>query len=66
MSTPGTYIKFEKLDFLRMEYTSEQNLFKSLALFDFEPSCVQEDAFVLRNNKLQKEMCSNNCTIHSK
>ena len=47
MSIRGTYIKskrlFDKLSSFGIKYTSEQKLFKSLALFDFESICVQEE-----------------------
>ena len=36
---------FDKLDSFGMKYTSEQKLFKNLAIFDFESTCVQEEAF---------------------
>ena len=36
---------FDKLDSFRIEYTSEQTLFKNLAIFDFESICVQEESF---------------------
>ena len=36
---------FDKLDFFGINYTSQQNLFKNLALFDFEPICVQDESF---------------------
>ena len=34
---------FEKLDSFGIKYTSEQKLFKNLAKFDFESTCVQEE-----------------------
>ena len=34
---------FDKLDSFGIRYTSEQNLFKDLAIFDFESTCVQEE-----------------------
>ena len=36
---------FDKLDSFGIEYTNEQTLFKNLAIFDFEPICVQEESF---------------------
>ena len=36
---------FEKLDFLRIEYTNEQTLLKNLAIFVFEPFSMQEEGF---------------------
>ena len=36
---------FDKLDSFGINYTSEQKLFKNLAIFDFESICVQEDTF---------------------
>ena len=36
---------FDKLDSFGMKYTSEQNFFKNLAIFDFESICVQEETF---------------------
>ena len=36
---------FDKLDSFGINYTSEQKLFKSLAIFDFESICVQEETF---------------------
>ena len=36
---------FDKLDSFGINYTSEQKLFKSLALFDSESTCVQEETF---------------------
>ena len=33
---------FDKLDFFGIKYTSEQNLFKNLAIFDLESICVLE------------------------
>ena len=51
MSVRGTYIKskyqtlFDKLDSFGIKYTSEQKLFKNLAIFDFESICVQEETF---------------------
>ena len=35
----------DKLDSFGINYTSEQKLFKSLAIFDFESVCVQKEAF---------------------
>ena len=35
----------DKLDFFGINYTSEQELFKKLAIFDFESICVQEETF---------------------
>ena len=34
---------FDKLDSFGIKYTSDQKLFKSLAIFDFESVCVQEE-----------------------
>ena len=34
---------FDKLDSFGIKYTSEQKLFKNLAIFDFESICVQEE-----------------------
>ena len=36
---------FDKLDSFGIKYTSEQKLFKSLAIFDFESLCVQKETF---------------------
>ena len=36
---------FHKLDSFGIKYTSEQKLFKNLAIFDFESICVQEESF---------------------
>ena len=36
---------FDKLDSFGIKYTSEQKLFKNLAIFDFESICVQEETF---------------------
>ena len=36
---------FDKLDSFGINYTSEQTLFKTLATFDFESFCVQEETF---------------------
>ena len=36
---------FDKLDSFGIKYTSEQKLFKHLAIFDFESICVQEETF---------------------
>ena len=36
---------FDKLDSFGIKYTSQQKLFKSLAKFDFEAICVQEESF---------------------
>ena len=36
---------FDKLDSFGIKYTSEQKLFKSLAIFVFESICVQEETF---------------------
>ena len=36
---------FDKLDSFGIKYTSEQKLFKNLALFDFESICVREETF---------------------
>ena len=36
---------FDKRDLLGFNYTSEQKLFKNLAIFDFESICVQEETF---------------------
>ena len=35
----------DKFDSFSIKYTSEQKLFKILAVFDFEPICVQEETF---------------------
>ena len=35
----------DKLDFFGVKYTSQQKLFKNLAIFDFESICVQEESF---------------------
>ena len=35
----------DKLDSFGFEYTSEQKLFKNLAIFEFESICVQEESF---------------------
>ena len=36
---------FDKLDFFSIPYTKEQQLFKNLAVFDFESICVREEQF---------------------
>ena len=36
---------FDKLESFRIEYTIEQTLFKNLAIFEFEPICVQGESF---------------------
>ena len=36
---------FDKLDSFGIKYTSQQKLFKNLAIFDFESICVQEESF---------------------
>ena len=36
---------FDKLDSFGINYTSEQKLYKNLAIFDFESICVQEETF---------------------
>ena len=36
---------FDKLDSFGIKYTSQQKLFKNLAIFDFESICVQEKSF---------------------
>ena len=36
---------FDKLDSFGIKYTSEQKIFKNLAIFDFESICVQEEIF---------------------
>ena len=36
---------FDKLDSFGIKYTSEQKLFKKLAIFDFESICVQKETF---------------------
>ena len=36
---------FDKPDSFAINYTSEQKLFKNLAIFDFESICVQEETF---------------------
>ena len=36
---------FDKLDSFGIDNTNEQTLFKNLDLFDFEPTCVQEESF---------------------
>ena len=36
---------FDKLDSFGIKYTSEQKLFKNLAIFDFESICVQGETF---------------------
>ena len=41
--TQGTL--FDKLDCFGIEYTNEQTLFKSLAIFDFESIFVQKESF---------------------
>ena len=50
MSIRRTFIKpkktlFDKLDSFGIEYTNEQTVFKTLAIFDFESICVQEESF---------------------
>ena len=36
---------FDKLDSLNKPYTDEQQLFRNVAIFDFESICVREDGF---------------------
>ena len=36
---------FDKLDSFNIPYTNEQQLFKNVAMFDFESICVREDGF---------------------
>ena len=36
---------FDKLNSLRIEFTNEQAPFKKLAVFHFEPNCVQKESF---------------------
>ena len=36
---------FDKLDSVGIKYTSQQKLFKNLAIFDFESICVQKESF---------------------
>ena len=36
---------FDKLDSFGINYTSEQKLFKNIAIFDFESVCVHEETF---------------------
>ena len=36
---------FDKVDSFDIKYTSEQNFFKNLAIFDVESICVQEETF---------------------
>ena len=36
---------FDKLDSFGIKYTSQQKLFRNLAIFDFESICVQEESF---------------------
>ena len=36
---------FDKLDSFGIKYTSQQKLFKNLAVFDFESICFQEESF---------------------
>ena len=38
-------ILFDKLDSFKIPYSDDQELFKNMAIFDFEPICVQEDKF---------------------
>ena len=38
-------ILFDQLDSFGIKYTCEQNLFRNLAIFDFESICVQEETF---------------------
>ena len=38
-------ILFDKLESFGIKYTSEQKLFKNLAIFDFKSICVQEETF---------------------
>ena len=40
---------FDKPDSFSIKYTSEQKLFKTLAIFDFESICVQEKSFRDKN-----------------
>ena len=43
---------FDKLDSFGIKYTSQQKLFKNLAIFDFESICIQEDS--LKDTKTTK------------
>ena len=40
---------FDKLVFFGIKYTSQQKLFKKLAIFDFKSICVQEESFIDKN-----------------
>ena len=42
---------FDKLESFGIRHTSEQKLFKNLAIFDFESICVQDEAFRDTNTK---------------
>ena len=45
-------ILFDKLDSFGINYTSEQKLFKNLAIFDFESICVQKETFSETNTTI--------------
>ena len=49
----------DKLESFGIKYTSQQKLFKNLAMFDFESICVQEEAFQrYRDNNVDCKACS--------
>ena len=56
---------FDKLDSFGIKYTSEQKLFKNLAVFDFKSICIQEQSFRDTNtttwigNTISLSICSN-------
>ena len=48
---------FDKLDSLGINYTSEQKLFKNLAILDFESICIQEETFRNTIKTLDRRTC---------
>ena len=71
MSIRGPYIKseklFDKLDSFGNNYTSDQKLFKNLAIFDFESICVPKGNLQgHNNNNLDRETCPDICIIFFK
>ena len=52
---------FDKLDSFNIPYTDEQQLFKNVAIFDFESICVRKMASRHRDNKMDWKTCSDIC-----
>ena len=49
---------FENLDSFNIPYREDPNLFKNLAVFDFESICVKEETYKETNYKMEWETCS--------